>query len=88
MPGVGTRAAWHHHGSSQSVTVTNKKEIQIQAMVNYIKERGPPFSTQCPPVFQNFVTEEIITQDIWNDVLNALDRGKKIYENFTLKIYQ
>ena len=72
--------AWHHHKSSQSTT--DRKEEHIQAMMRYIEERGSPFATQCPPVLHNFVTKEIMTQDIRNDVLNASERGKKKFETF------
>jgi len=75
-----TSDAWHHHESSSQST-TDRKE-HIQAMMRYIEERGSPFSTQCPPVLHNFVTKEVMTQDIRNDVLNASERGKKKFETF------
>ena len=75
-----TSEAWHHHKSSQSTT--DRKEGHIQAMMRYIKEQGSPFSTQCPPVLHNFVTNEVMTQGIRNDVLNASERGKKKFETF------
>ena len=50
--------------------------------MQYIEERGSPFSTQCPPVLHNFVTKEVMTQDIRNDVLNVSERGKKKFETF------
>ena len=72
--------AWNHHESSQSTT--DRKERHIQAMMRYIEERGSPCSTQCPPVLHNFVTKEVITQDIRNDVLNASERDKNKFETF------
>ena len=70
----------HHHESSQSIT--NRKEGHIQEMIKYIEERGSPFSAECPSVLQNFVTKEMMTEEIRNDVLNASERGEKKYEAF------
>ena len=51
-------------------------------MVKLIEHRGSPLSTECPPMLYNFVTKEIITEDIRNDVLNAHENRKKKYEAF------
>ena len=75
-----TSEAGHNHESSQSTT--DRKEGHIQTMMRYIEERGSPFSTQFPPVLHNFVTKEVMTQDIRNDILNASERGKKKFETF------
>ena len=75
-----TSEAWHHHESSQSTTT--RKEGHIQEMMKYIEERGSPFSAECPPVLHNFVTKEVMTEEIRNDVLNASEKGKKKYEVF------
>ena len=64
-----TSEAWHHHESSQSTT--DRTEGHIQQMMKYIEDRGSPLSTECPPVLHNFVTKEVMTEEIRNDVLNA-----------------
>ena len=78
--GESTSSALLHHESSQSIT--NRKEGHIQEMMKYIEERGSPFSAECPSVLQNFVTKEMMTEEIRKDVLNASEIGKKKYEAF------
>ena len=60
--GESTSSALLHHESSQSIT--NRKEGHIQEIMKYIEERGSPFSAECPLVLQNFVTKEMMTEEI------------------------
>ena len=78
--GESTSSALLHHESSQSIT--NRKEGHIQEMMKYIEERGSLFSAESPSVLQNFVTKEMMTEEIRKDVLNASEIGKKKYEAF------
>ena len=68
-----TSEAWHHHESSQSTT--DRTERHIQQMMKYIEDRGSP-------VLHNFVTKEVMSEEIRNDVLNAHENGKKKCEAF------
>ena len=51
-------------------------------MMNFIEERGSPFSADCPTKLHNFVTKQVMSTEIRKDVLNASEKGKKKYRAF------
>ena len=61
------------------ITVNNgyKKEHIPEIMLKCIEDCGSPFSTECPPVLHNFVTIDVMTEKIINDVLSAHEKSKK-----------
>ena len=65
-----------HHESSQATT----KNKRGQKMMKFIEERGSPFSADCPTKLHNFVTKQLMSEEIRNDVLNASEKGKKKYQ--------
>ena len=69
-----------HHESSQSYA--NKSEEQVQKCARYIEERGSPFSPNCPNILHNFVTKEVMPEDVRRDLLKVSDIGKEAYEHF------
>ena len=73
----GTYESWSHHESSQSATKC--KEDHIQAMTNFIEGRGSPLSSKCPLVLHNFVTKQIMTPQIREDMLHAMEKGEEKY---------
>ncbi len=72
----------NHHESSQAIT--NHKEVNIQAMIEFIEETGSPMSLQASPILQNFVTKEVMTDDIRSDMLNIFTEGMEKYLAFQL----
>ncbi len=76
---AGTDEAYSHHESSHAVTI---QEAHIQAVIEFMEEKGSPLSDQTPCILHNFVTKEVMTEDIRNDVLNAFVRGKEKYLSF------
>ena len=51
-------------------------------MMRFIKEKGPPLSLDASPTLQNFVTKEVMSKDIRNDMPNAFTKGKEKYLTF------
>ena len=80
-----TSEAWHHHESSQATT--NRQEGHVQSMMKFIEERGSPFSADCPTELHNFVTKQLMTEEIREDVLNASEKGKKKYQAFHSEMF-
>ena len=72
-----THESYHHHEASQSTT--DRKEAHVQAMVQFIEERGSPMSRDACETLQNFATNELMSTDIRNDILNAVSKGKEKY---------
>ena len=74
-----THDSYHHHESSQSTTY--HKEAHVQAMVGlqFIEEKGSPMSRDACETLQNFVTKELMSTDIRNEILNAVSKGKEKY---------
>ena len=46
-------------------------------MMKFIEERGSPFSAECPTKLHNFVTKQVMSEEIRKDVLNASEKGKR-----------
>jgi len=70
-----------HHQWSQART--DHTESHVQAMMRYIEEKGTQLSVRASPMLQNFMTKEIMSDEIRKDMLNALIKGKEKY--LTLK---
>ncbi|KAG1692279.1 Glutamate receptor ionotropic, kainate 1 [Nymphon striatum] len=64
---------FNHHESSQ--VKTDRKEARVQEMMRFIQEKGSFLSPNTPENLHNFVTKEIMSKDISNDMLNALKRN-------------
>ena len=64
---------FQHHESSQ--TFTRKLEDQIQKVIHFMEEKGP-LSEDCPKTLQNFVSNEIMTGTVREDLLNSTEKGK------------
>ena len=47
--------------------------------MQYIVEKGSPFSKLCPILLQNLVTKEIMTDEIKNDLLHSTEKGTLKY---------
>ena len=75
-----THETYNHHESSQSTT--DRKKTQIQRMMRFIDEKGSPLAARASTTLQNFVTKEIMSEDIRNDILNAFTKGKEKYLTF------
>ena len=48
-------------------------------MTKFIEERGSPLSSECPSVLHNFVTKQIMTPQIREDMLHAMKKGDEKY---------
>lgn len=75
-----THETYSHHESSQATT--KRKEGHIQEMMRFIEEKGSPLSLDASKTLQNFVTKEVMSDDIKTDMLNAFSKGKEKYLNF------
>ena len=75
-----TSEAINHHESSE--LFTKRKEKHIQAMMKYIEKRGSPFSVESPTQLHNFVTKEVMTDEIKTDLLQSTQKGKEKYKEF------
>ena len=78
-----TSAAYHHHESSKSFTSKNESDVQL--LTKYIEQKGSPFSKSCPNNLQNFVTKELMTDNIRTSLLNSTEIGKDKYMDFRQK---
>ena len=74
---------FQHHESSQ--TFTRKLEDQIQKVIHFMEEKGSPLSEDCPKTLQNFVSKEIMTGTVLEDLLNSAEKGKNKYIDFRSK---
>ena len=70
-----THEAYEHHELTQATT--NQKEAHIQDMMRFIEEKGSPLAVGASPKLQNFVTKEVMTESITNDMINAFEKGKE-----------
>ena len=75
-----THEAYEHHELTQATT--NRKEAHIQDMMRFIEEKGSPLAVGASPKLQNFVTKEVMTESITNDMINAFEKGKEKYLMF------
>ena len=78
-----THESCSHHESSPAIT--NRKESHVQAMIDFIEDKGSPLSVTASCTLQNFVTKEIMSEDIRNDMLKAFSKGKELYLTFRLQ---
>ena len=62
-----------HHEHPEAFT--KRKEKHIQAMTEYIERRGSPFSFESETQLHNFVTKEVISNEI-----------KKVSHSFSTRI--
>ena len=74
-----TSEALQHHVSQAT---TNRQGDTSKKMVKFIEERGSLFSADCPTKLHNFVTKQVISEEIRKDVLNASKKDKKKYQAF------
>ena len=51
-------------------------------MMKYIEKRGSPFSVESPTQLHNFVTKEVMTEEIKTDLLQSTQKGKEKYKEF------
>ena len=75
-----THETFSHHESSQSTT--NHKESQLQRMMQFIEEKGSPLAATSYTALQNYVTKEVMTEKIRNDMLSAFRKGEERYMEF------
>ena len=75
-----TFEGWLRNESSPSFT--KKKETQIQKLIDYIEEKGSPFSVTCPETLHNIVTKELYPIIVKEDVLNSSTKDKEKYLQF------
>ena len=45
--------------------------------MKYTEDRWSPLYAECPPVLYNFVTKDVMTEEIRNDVLNAHEKARR-----------
>ena len=75
-----THETYSHHESSQSTT--DHKESQLQRMMQFIDEKGSPLAATSSTTLQNYVTKEVMTDNIRKDMLSALKKGEERYLEF------
>ena len=75
-----THETYSHHQSSQATTDCN--ECHIHAITKFIEEKGSPLAACSFRTLHNFVTKEMMPEDIWIDMLNAVEKGKEKYLAF------
>ena len=75
-----TSEAINHHENSE--TFTKRKEKHIQTIMKYIERRGSPFSVESPTQLHNFVTKEVISDEIKTDLIQSAQRGKEKFQKF------
>ena len=72
--------AYIHHESSRSTT--DRKESEIQKMMQFVDAKGSPLSPGAPSVLENIVTKEVMSDEIRNDLLNIFRKGEEKYLAF------
>ena len=75
-----THETYSHHQSSQATT--DRNERHIHAITKFIEEKGSPLAACSSPTLHNFVTKEMMPEDIRKDMLNAVEKGKEKYLAF------
>ena len=75
-----THETYSHHQSSQATT--DRNERHIHAITKFIEEKGSPLAACSSRTLHNFVTKEMMPEDIWKDMLNAVEKGKEKYLAF------
>ena len=71
---------FQHHKSSKAFT--EKLKNQVQNVIHFIEEKGSPLSGSTPKTLHNFVSKEIMPEDVRRDLINSTDTGKKTYIEF------
>ena len=64
-----TTEAYQHHQSSK--TFTQNHESKIKPIMKFIEEKGSPLSLTSNANLHHFITKEVMTDEIKNDLLNA-----------------
>lgn len=78
----GESDAFVHHQASQ--LLTNRHEEQIQKMMKIVEEKGNPVAKDSPKILHNFVTKEVMSERIRNDLLNCMSIAENMYEEFRM----
>ena len=74
---------FQHHESSTAFT--QKLENQVQNIIHFIEEKASPLSDSAPKTLHNFVSKEIMPEDVRTDLINSTETGKKTYVEFRKK---
>ena len=75
-----THETYSHHQSSQATM--DRNERHLHAITKFIEEKGSPLAACSSPTLHNFVTKEMMPEDIRKDMLNAVEKGKEKYLAF------
>ena len=77
--------AFHHEFTASE---TQKTELNVQAIMSTITAHGNPFVLPCvQPLLHNIMTQEVMSDDTREDLLNVQDKASMLYSTFRDKRY-